>query len=103
MIDAIVAGSHVLQIERYVPDIPKTTSDVLLETTLHESSNRRRCRGGERLPLRLVLEGCDDGVGECRAGERPATSQHLVQDAAERPHVSTLIDRQAARLLRTHV
>src|SRR5215204_904621 len=103
MIDVIVAYSHVSQGNGDVPDIAKTTSDVLLETTLQESSNRRRCRGGKRLPLGLVLERGDDGVGKGRAGERRATGQHLVENAAERPHVGTLIDGQAARLLRTHV
>ena len=54
-------------------------------------------------PLGLVRAALRQHVGDGLAWKCSSACQHLVQHAAERPDVRALVDRLAARLLRTHV
>ena len=63
----------------------------------------RRRRSWNRIPRRLPIENGDNPVRHGRAAVCLTAREHLVQHAAKRPDVRALVDRQPARLLRTHV
>src|SRR5215813_11510433 len=75
----------------------------LLETHRHNRSYCRRDSRGQCAPVRRALENIGKCVGDVFAVECPPARQHLVENAAERPDVASLIDPFAASLLWGHV
>ena len=86
-----------------VPDISHALLRILDQAAEQQPSNRRRCRGRQRRPVRLALEDLRDRVRHRVAGKRHPPGQHLVQHAAEGPDVGAFVDWQSARLFGTHV
>src|SRR6266849_5410340 len=66
------------------------------------ANSARRCIR-QPVPWWLAFEDRRDRVGGCIARKRPASRQHFVEYAPERPNVRSLIDDFAPCLLRTHV
>ena len=59
--------------------------------------------GGQRGPVRLAAQHRRERVAHVLALERARPGEHLVEHAAERPHVTPLVRRAPLRLLRRHV
>ena len=70
---------------------------------MEQVTNRPRQSPRQRIPIRLVLEHRRQRVWHRRAGKRDAARHHLVQHAAKRPEVGSLVDHRASHLFRAHV
>ena len=98
------AGSSAfLDLESCVADISQTPLRVLLETALDQSPDTRR-----RVRRRTLQSGSCSRIAATvsevgLASKRRAAGQHLIQHAAERPDVGSLVDRLSSRLFRAHV
>src|SRR5262245_59011316 len=76
---------------------------LLLQAALQKPTDTDCCCLREHPPIGSGSENCGDRIRDGPAWKRGATSQHLVEHAAEGPDVCPLVDRLAAGLLGTHV
>src|SRR6187200_411168 len=76
---------------------------VLPEATLQERADRGWCSRRKCAPVGIAVPDRTQYVGNIVSLEQPASGEHLVEHAAERPDVRPPIDDLAARLLRAHV
>ena len=100
------AGPEALQsmvdLDPRVADVPEPAARVFLERAPKELADPRRSFLGERIPPRLGSENRGDHVRRGLPAENALAGQELVEDAAERPDVGSLVHRLAARLLGAH-
>ena len=101
----VARGTHDRLVYVYprIRDIVQAAPDILLQTFAEETSDGWGRRRRQRGPVRLAFDDRRERV-RCRfAAERAVAGQHLVEHAAERPDVRSLIDCLTTRLLRRHV
>jgi hypothetical protein len=76
---------------------------ILDQATLKQRSHRRRHVGRQRVPIRFEADHGAEHVRSILAVECADAGEHLVQDAAERPDVTTLVRLVSLRLFGGHV
>ena len=72
------------------------------ETPSQQATNADRNGRGETAPVGLLLHDRAQRLGDRRSAEGGMPGQHLVEQAAERPHVGASVHAAASHLLRAH-
>ena len=90
------------ELEAGICDVAKAARGILLQASAYQAREGKR-RLPKPAPVRIAFENCRQGVGRRGTAERLTTGEHLVEHASERPDVRSLVDRQTASLLGTHV
>ena len=98
--DAASASSSSI---RRVADVLQAALQLLLQASMQQADDGRRSRFRQSLPCRLTFQDSGDRVGGRLTSESRAARQHLEEEAAERPDVGPLVNREASGLLRAHV
>jgi hypothetical protein len=75
----------------------------LVETAVEQAPDGHWRGGRKLLPVRLAVEDCHQGLRHRVAPKGTLACEHLVEYAAERPDVGSLVGLLPAGLLRTHV
>src|SRR5262245_55102892 len=100
---AVVLARRAGETHAGLADVAQALARFLGETPVQELDNVPRRPGGDARPVRLALEHAGEDVAHRLAVEGELSSEALVEDAAEGPHVDALVDRLAAGLLGRHV
>ena len=95
-------GERGLELESRVAGVPQAPAGVLLQAAGEKLPDALRRARRQRVPVGLLVEDRGQDVRNRLAREGPATRQHLVQNAAERPDVGAPVGLLAARLLGAH-
>ena len=84
-------------------DVAEALLRILLETTIQKPADRLGRPAREQSPVRVPLENRCQRFDGAVPSKRPLAGEHFVQHTTERPVVSPLVHRLAARLFRRHV
>ena len=101
--DARRRRSDLLQFMPRVTDVAQAALRIPLEASPQQRAHVRRHAGRQGPEVGLAREDGGNRVRQCVSGKQLAPGQHLEQEHAERPDVSALVHRTAARLLGRHV
>ncbi len=95
---------RLLEIEAHIRDVMRPPFGILLQTSTEHGPHSGRNVGGQQRPVWLARQNRRNRIRDrVSVLERLASGQHFKEHATERPDVRPLIERLAARLLRTHV
>ena len=97
------AGENVFDHDPGVGDVVQAVLRVALEAAAQKLPDRARRAGGQAIEVDLLAHHRRKCVDHALALEQPHAGEHLVEQHAERPDVSSLVDRSPPRLLGSHV